>query len=825
MFSRILTSSKRTAIVAQKRAYAYAKLRTKTTLTSAYRRFYSDESGDADEPKNGTPTKDKEVNSTEMFQRKYYNRNNRNNGDDTHGSYRANREEITDFAEAQESGLSTPSLIGVLATDPKMGPTDIIDNLEMLLAANEERKQSGENSTYAYKDSYRLVNASVPLGHKLFTRLHQLSLQKEGENVQESILFSAVIKIFTKYKLLHVSHMNRYLHCLIHEGQFSKALSSWIEALDYFKNQPERMVDFRETGRHTPKSYISSTEQFFYSGLVSYILSLEENHSKLDPDFVELILKDLGSEPSFSSLSNFFSLTHLDSKFANHVKYIWMNYLRSKVNYNDKSSWLDAFAAARQNKTAKVERIINDNIENAAKKEQKLTAETWARIMLIYTIDKNYTMALATWKKATQDLKITPTIALWNQLLLANARSSSSNRLLRIESVWKLLKNSECKPNAESYRYLMEGYSACGLLSKSMKTLEKVEKDHPEFPVSGLKEQLITGMIDNGFGKEADQLFKLYKKKGAEIEQKIDGKAKSQSAEGKPQSDTMPGDEFRPSIILYNKFLHYFLKNDMFEKATEVLNDIIDAGKKDKHLAPDIATWTTVVDMLMKQAKKIGASEEFISQELSKILQAMRDNGIHLNEQAMTMIVTNLSRNPRTAELGWQFFLMMKKGSKKLSTVTYTSVIYSECSCNRMDRALELFREGLEEGIKLRPQYYNLIFKGFSDHPNVDSTLKFYQFIDGKTKGNPDEEPNFFTFYYLLRGAMYSGDKKFVQFVVDELDKSKMRRYGKMIPGLLEEVGSTGIVSIPDSLKKRVTQDVEVGRTRKKASKEKINYK
>lgn len=242
-----------------------------------------------------------------------------------------------------------------------------------------------------------------------------------------------------------------------------------------------------------------------------------------------------------------------------------------------------------------------------------------------------------------------------------------------------------------------------------------ITDDHPEFPVSGLKEQLITGMIDNGFGKEADQLFKLYKKKGAEIEQKIDGKAKSQSAEGKPQSDTMPADEFRPSIILYNKFLHYFLKNDMFEKATEVLNDIIDAGKKDKHLAPDIATWTTVVDMLMKQAKKIGASEEFISQELSKILQAMRDNGIHLNEQAMTMIVTNLSRNPRTAELGWQFFLMMKKGSKKLSTVTYTSVIYSECSCNRMDRALELFREGLEEGIKLRPQYYNLIFKGFSD--------------------------------------------------------------------------------------------------------------
>ena len=825
MLSRFLVSSRRTALAVQNKAYVYATLRKRATLKTTYKRFYSEDTRNADEADSNF--EEEKPASTETVKRNYYERRNTNdnryNREDRPGYYRENREKITDFAEAQEKGLSTTSLIGILTSDPTMGPTEILDNLEMVLAANEERKQSGENSAYAYKDSYRLVNASVPLGHKLFSRLHQLNSEDKGGNVQDSVLFSNVIKIFTKYKLLHVSHMNRYLQCLINEGQFSRALSTWISALDYFKGQPERMVDFRETSGHTPKSFIGSTEQFFYSGLVSYILSLEENNSKLDPDFVELILKDLGSDPSFSSLSNFFRLTHLDNKLANHVKYIWMNYLRSKIDYNNKASWANVLTAAKENKTAKVEDLIKNNIANAEKKGQALTSETWAHIMLIYTVDKNYTKALSTWKMATQDYKITPTVALWNQLLLANARSSSANRLLRIESVWKLLKNSDCKPNAESYRYLMEGYSACGLLSKSMKTLEKVEEEHPEFPVSGLKEQLISGMIENGFGKEADQLFKLYNKENllAEAERKNgDGADAEKGAQIKADAT----ETFKPSIVLYNKLLHYFLKNDRFDSATEILNDMIEAGKKDKSLAPDIATWTTVVDMLMKQAKKIGASEEFITNELSKILQAMRDNNIRLNEQAMTMIVTNLSRNPRTAELGWQFFLTMKKASKRLSTVTYTSVIYSECLGNRMDRALELFTEGLEEGIKLRPQYYNLIFKGFSDHPNVESTMKFYKFINMKTKGKPDEVPNFFTFYYLLRGAMFSGDKKFVQFVVDEMDKSELKHYGKMIPGLLEEVEGTGMVTVPESLKKRVEEDVNFEKNRKQQPKEKARY-
>lgn len=56
------------------------------------------------------------------------------------------------------------------------------------------------------------------------------------------------------------------------------------------------------------------------------------------------------------------------------------------------------------------------------------------------------------------------------------------------------------------------------------------------------------------------------------------------------------------------------------------------------------------------------------------------------------------------------------------------------------------------------------------------------------------------------------------------MDKSELKHYGKMIPGLLEEVEGTGIVTVPESLKKRVEEDVNFEKNRKQQPKENARY-
>ncbi|VEU20234.1 DEKNAAC100983 [Brettanomyces naardenensis] len=703
---------------------------------------------------------------------------------------------ITDFNVARDRGLSVSSQLLILASDPAMNVTTIFDNLESVLSAEKsslENPATQENASFRHT---RLLDVSISLGHRYFSRLHDLNAATDNDHVPDSMLFRRILTIFTNYNLLHVSHLNRVLAEMLVEKQYSKALSVWIESLEFFKANPDRLLEKKESQNKLGKKrhFMPQTDQFFYGGLASYLLSLSENKTKLDPEFVKLILADFSKRPSEDKLKWYLRSVRIPQEEQSFALSQWNNYYLSNIDYNSSSVWRGALKAAKDNKGAKVESLIAHNLQKAAEKGEPLTADTWAEIMRIYNIDKNYQRALQTWNKVTKELQLQPTVGLWNQFLLANVRSNASEKLLRIESVWKLL-NEAVQPNSESFRYLIEGYISCNTPSKALEVVTNLKKDSPELLNDDIREDLIVGFIDSGFGEEGEKLFKNYLK-----------------------------DTFKPTIRLYNKLLHHYLKVGNLERATGAIDDLIAAGKTDPRLAPDIATWTTVVDIVLKQARKVGASSDFIVDELQHILSSMKENGIKLNEESLTMLISNLTRNPDTAELGREFFQFMKENKMRISTVAYTSIIYSESASGRMDRALELFQEGLQSGIKLRPQYYNLIFKGYSDHPNVDSSIKFYRFIDGKTKDSEElQQPNFFTFYYLLREALYVEDGPFIKFVVDELDKKKLREYGIQIPRLLKEAESRGI-EIPLELKESVTESTARKQAEEKKARVKADY-
>ncbi|QPG77397.1 hypothetical protein FOA43_004810 [Brettanomyces nanus] len=692
-------------------------------------------------------------------------------------SSRPKREPIHDFGTARERGLSALSQMGILASDPSMDATAILENLEAVLSLETSNLDSANESEYSAKRRARLLDASISLGHRLLTRLHNLNKATGNENIPDSLLFRRLLSIFISYNVLHVSHLNRVLATMLSEENYSKALAVWIESLEFFKGHPERLLDKDDAEKHYQ---LKAKDQFFYGGLASYLLSLSENKTQLDPEFVKLILADFGDKPSEENLGHYLRGLRLPNSQQNLARNQWRHYYNATIDYNKPSIWRGAMKAARENKGAKVERLIAHNLERAAEKNEELTTETLASIMRIYNIDKNYQKALQTWTKVTQELKLQPNVELWNQFLLANVRSNAPKKLLRIDSVWKLLKEST-EANSESYRFLIEGYVSTGALTKALEVVTNLKKDNPALFTNKVKEELIVGLLENGYAEQGDQLFRTY------------------AAEDK--------DNFKPSIILYNQLLHHFLKANDLKRATEIIDQLIASGKTNPQLAPDIATWTIVVDIVLKQARKVGASSDFIVDELKHILTSMSSNGIKINEEALTMLITNLSRDPETAELGWEFFQFMKSSKMRISAVAYTAVIFNECANGRMDRALELFEEGLESGIKLRPQFYNLIFKGYSDHPNVDSTVKFYHFIDAKTSNRDDQKPNFFSFYYLLREALFVEDPEFIRFVVTELNDKKLKEYGNQIPRLLTDVERRGI-TLPEELKNSVEESI-----------------
>lgn len=644
-----------------------------------------------------------------------------------------------------------------LKSNENLSSTDILDKLEEILS-----KRAAVNDQSSVHQ--------LSLGHAMFSRLHELN---KDSSVPDSVLFKKLFDILIKYKILDVTHDNRFIATLLKEEKYALALSNWIEVLEYFKARPEefKRSDTRaqQPAKHKTKSWVvmlSPTERFFYGGLVSYLLSLKATGAQPDPEFIKLIFADSPKQPEADHVKAYLRFNLPDPELTKYVMESWYQYADSIIDFNTPEAWGAAFKAARGNLGARVEHLIAANLERASKKGEDITPETWALIMKIYNVDRNYTKAVEVWNKATKEKGFTPTVDLWNQFLYSNSCSNAPNKELRIESIWKLL-NESVVPDEQSYRYLIKGLMSCSVV-KVLQVVSKLKQEHPELFTSTVKEDLIIGLLDNGFGKEADRLYRGYQT-----------------------------EEFVPSIIVFNKLLHHFLKKNDLDRATEIIDQMIQAGKSNKGLAPDIATWTTVVDIVLKQARAIGAKPEFIEEELQRILSAMSANGIPLNEQALTMLVSNLTRNPQTSELGWQFFNIMKQRNIRLSNVAYTSMVYSECQAGRMDRALELFQEGLKSGVKLRTQYYNLIFKGYADHPNADSTAKFFQFI--KQSAKPDEQPNFFTFYYLLRQALYLEDDQFYEFVLTEMAQSGITDWGKQIPKLLERAESQG-VQVPEKL-------------------------
>jgi pentatricopeptide repeat protein len=627
----------------------------------------------------------------------------------------------------------------------------------------EKIKQTFEKASP--KDKATAYNSMISIGNRLLTKI--LTIKSENNiQVSTSILFKEVITLLVDNNFLHSSHLIRYIRTLIEEQKYVSALTFWIENANYFKHSENA---FKST---TTKPEQLKKEYKLY-GLSLYLLSLIQNNEKsVDPEFIKLIFGENKpvSYPSFEIFLKNLSLPEHDLSI---ILKSYSEFSNSNFDINSQESLKGIRIASLDGKIVYLENTINNNLETYKGKESKIEPDTIAHYMKYLNNAKLYSRSIEMWKFACTH-KIPLNISIWNQLLNSFSNMSISNSENKVESVWKLL-NDSVKPNSESYSIYLKYLLKSGESERVKVLLTDLKTKNKKLFDSNLKNTMIEYLLISNKNVEAYQLFLVYKKEESYI----------------------------PNIEIYNKLLSKLVQTGKVEEANNLLDDLL--SSKDKNIQPDIATWTTIIDLLMKNVAKSDLSKDEVLGKIFEIINIMKGHNIQLNAVALTVVATNLLKNHSTNELGLSILQGMENSGLKLNLVGYTGIITSFANNGDTDNALYYYNKALKNGILPTAFLYNSILKGYSKNIDISKTKIFIADIKALIKANPNNLrllPNKYTFYFLLSQGIQAKNREFVNEILTDLGKSSTD-LGNELPKILKSLQENGY-TIPSTLESQI---------------------
>ncbi|GME79108.1 unnamed protein product [[Candida] boidinii] len=248
-------------------------------------------------------------------------------------------------------------------------------------------------------------------------------------------------------QLLQVSQGSRAVTELLSEKQYTKALSLWVELLEYFNKNPQGFEQNPKFERTVDK------ESFFATGLATYILTCHFNKAPIDEVFISSMIGD-NNVPFYRFQSVFPMIKSLTAKEKETLIGDFDLIKSYKHDPNDLTTWKNATLAATEQKSDLLNKLIGDIRKNAERRNIKFTEPTYVKLMQLYSLDGNYKMGLSIWTEM-QNENIEPSLDAWNQLLEIHGKLNLPQKSLRIESVWKLL-NEKFEPNSDSYAALIQ---------------------------------------------------------------------------------------------------------------------------------------------------------------------------------------------------------------------------------------------------------------------------------------------------------------------------------------------------------------------------------
>ncbi|KAG7867153.1 hypothetical protein KL918_002592 [Ogataea parapolymorpha] len=589
------------------------------------------------------------------------------------------------------------------------------------------------------------VERNLPLGHILMNKLQ--TLNKDNAVVKDSVLFNRFVDIWGENKLLHASHADRAVRRLLVESKYDKALELWQRLLEKLKEEPDGFKETREA-RFTSEAVFRTT------GIVAYVLkTLSENAV---PDAATLDLLAGGVKLSPRLVDFVLQPLELDDATTEKVKSA-INGHFFKPDPNSPALLTAAFVAATEGRYDRVEAIIRKLYTAREKSQEPFSEQTYAKLMELCAITGKYQQAQQLWAELTK-AGVKPTVQTWNQLLNVHAKSDAPQKLLRIESVYRLLRES-VQPDAQTVGLMIYGYLGCRELKKAL-DFYRAQKDAASAQeVWDIRNTLLRGLVQNDYVAEAEKFYNVFR------------------AEAKAQNVA-----FEPDIRFYNSLLRHLFAKDDVDKALATMDEILGSDT----LAPDVATYTTIIDVLGMKASRTGVPVEV---EIQKLIDTMMSSKIKPSVRTTGALVKMLAAKPETIAIAEQLVEQLKKDKRRISDVIYSTMVTAESSQGNVSKAMEYFYAALEAGVPMTTQFYNSIFRGFSINPDVRGLRRFFEFV----QKNATQKPNFYTFYYMLRAAAIQDDHVLAQYVIDELAEAELQDLGTRLPQMLERYKKAGL--------------------------------
>ncbi|KAH3660126.1 hypothetical protein OGAPHI_007331 [Ogataea philodendri] len=642
---------------------------------------------------------------------------------------------VNTYAEAKARGLKPMSSLSVLTRDTTVSISDLFAGLEEAVSGID-------------KDMYSAV---LGRGHLLFSKLH--ALNKDNASVPDSLLFSKLLTILQSSGFLHWSHVERVIRQLLAEKKYDKALELWNSTLDQFGSNisfylpSSKKIDFEpEIG-------------FRAAGLAAYLLKSLDTNTTPEPAVVKRLVGDKKLQKRHVNFVIQSLNLSTDSKakiadlFEEHV---------FRPDPNSVQLLKSAHSLAVAQKYDSMESLLKRIFVAKEKSQVQFTQKSYAMLMEIYNVSSKYEKTLALWGELVKS-GTKPEIDSWNQFLNAHVSSDAPQKLLRIESVYKLLTQS-VQPNSTTYNIMINGYLSSKELNKGLDFYKAHKSNVSESELQTLKNTLLAALAKYDYIEQTDSLFNVFTAEAA-------------------SKNTV----FEPNVQVYNIVLQRLLKKSDFKKAIE-LGDQIAASNT---IVPDSALFSSLFETLTHKADETGISAPLLIQELvsSKVKKIN-------NSATITDLVRELANNPATISVAENLMQQLREQKTRLPPQVYNSMVIYESAQGRADKAIQYFYQGLEAGSRLQTWFYNNIFKALSMTGDTDGIRDFYDFV----KTNSKDKPNRVTFYYMLRAAQLKDDHIFAQWTIDELSEANLANLGDQVPRILERYSKSGL-SVPSTLK------------------------
>lgn len=328
------------------------------------------------------------------------------------------------------------------------------------------------------------------------------------------------------------------------------------------------------------------------------------------------------------------------------------------------------------------------------------------------------------------------------------------------QTIWNTIISSGVAPSTNAWNTLLVTVSKLGAFQKRLGQVEFIKSKIP----SPNDETIIT-------------LIKIYTqlKQFAKIEELAEGKlnvpvvAQVYLQALLAQGDFSQADKFiaqaKASKIQlnqqsYNKILATVLKQGLYSKFPEYLEEMKSSGVK-----PDIATYTIMMDYDLKILANRGQMPT--EHAFDVFFQDLADKDIAPNMYTFTTIMDNLAKNGslETAQL----LLRYLQNSKMASPVTYISLITSEFDNGAAREAEAHFNEFLAENFRVSASHWAALFKGLSRNGKIEKCKEYLAKLDATPN-----MLNKFSIYFLLTAARSKNDKELAQQVLEFIAKHRL---------------------------------------------------